>query len=60
MFDHFRLHFFGGAAKANAVAPITVRPADSQGFYTLDGRKVNGTPTAKGIYIVNGKKVIWK
>ena len=26
-------------------------------YYTLDGRKLNGQPTQKGIYVVNGKKV---
>ena len=29
-------------------------------WYTLDGRKLNGKPTAKGLYIVNGKKVVIK
>ena len=29
-------------------------------WYTLDGRKLQGMPTKKGIYIVNGKKVIVK
>ena len=29
-------------------------------WYTLDGRKLNGKPTAKGLYIVNGKKVMIK
>lgn len=29
-------------------------------IYTLDGRRVNGKPTQKGIYIQNGKKVIIK
>ena len=28
--------------------------------YTLDGRKHNGKPTAKGIYIFNGRKVVIK
>lgn len=28
--------------------------------YTLDGRKLNGQPTQKGVYVVNGKKVIIK
>ena len=27
-------------------------------WFSIDGRKLNGKPTAKGIYIVNGKKVI--
>ena len=29
-------------------------------WYALDGRKLSGIPTQKGIYIVNGKKVIIK
>lgn len=28
--------------------------------FTLDGRRLNGQPTAKGIYIINGKKVVIK
>ena len=33
---------------------------DSEAWYTLDGRKLNAKPTQKGMYIVNGKKVIVK
>jgi len=29
----------------------------AEGWYTLDGRKLGGKPTEKGIYIVNGKKM---
>ena len=29
-------------------------------WYTLDGRKLNSKPTTKGLYIVNGKKVMIK
>ena len=29
-------------------------------WYTLDGRKLDGKPTKKGLYIVNGRKVIIK
>ena len=29
-------------------------------WYTIDGRKLDGKPTQKGVYIVNGKKVILK
>ena len=29
-------------------------------WYTLDGRKINGQPTKKGIYIYNGRKVVIK
>ena len=29
-------------------------------YYTLDGRKLNGKPTQKGVYVVNGRKVVIK
>ena len=29
-------------------------------WYTLDGRKLQGKPTAKGLYIINGRKVVVK
>ena len=29
-------------------------------WYTLDGRKLDGKPTKKGLYIVNGKKRVIK
>jgi hypothetical protein len=32
----------------------------SQEWYDLSGRKLNGMPTQKGIYIINGKKVVIK
>ena len=30
------------------------------GYYDLSGRKLPGKPSAKGIYIVNGKKIVIK
>ena len=30
----------------------------SESWYTIDGRKLNGKPNAKGMYIHNGKKVV--
>lgn len=35
------------------------RSAVSQ-WYTLDGRRLQGKPTAKGLYIVNGRKVVMR
>ena len=29
---------------------------DHQGYYTIDGRRHFGTPTTRGLYIINGKK----
>ena len=40
----------------------TVHSAQStvHSCYTLDGRKLQGLPTKKGVYIVNGKKIVVK
>jgi hypothetical protein len=32
--------------------------ADGNGYVTLDGRKMPGMPTEKGVYIMNGRKVV--
>ncbi len=32
----------------------------SDSWYSLDGRKLNGEPKTKGIYIKNGKKTVIK
>ena len=29
-------------------------------WYSIDGRKLNGEPTQKGVYINNGRKVVIK
>ena len=42
----------------NGISEITID--DSSQVYTLDGLKVSGKPKMKGIYIVNGRKVIVK
>ena len=34
--------------------------AATEGWYTIDGRRLQGEPTQKGLYIVNGRKVIVK
>jgi len=36
------------------------KAATTEGFYTIDGQKLNGMPTNSGLYIVNGKKVVIK
>ena len=37
-----------------------ISPMSDGSFYTLDGRKLSSKPTQRGIYIVNGKKVVIK
>ena len=49
----------GDATAISAVSndPVVASPS---GWFTLDGRRLTGKPTAKGLYIVNGKKIIIK
>jgi hypothetical protein len=35
-------------------------PKGEGSIYSLDGRKLNGQPTRKGVYIKNGKKTVIK
>jgi hypothetical protein len=37
-----------------------VRSPMAHVWYTIDGRRVGGKPTQKGLYIMNGKKVVIK
>ena len=39
---------------------LSDEPTTASGIYMLDGRRIEGKPTQKGVYIVNGKKIIIK
>ena len=41
------------------IEPGRKKQADDS-WYTLDGRRISSQPTQKGIYIVNGKKIVVK
>jgi len=43
------------SGKRCAITQLTIKAG---AWYTLDGRRLSGKPTQKGIYIVNGKKVV--
>ena len=45
----------------NSQFTITTPPLGGWGaYYSLDGHRINGKPTTKGIYIHNGKKIVIK
>jgi hypothetical protein len=47
--------------EVTGVKGLTPTLSEGEGaWYTLDGRKLNGKPTAKGIYIYNGNKRVVK
>ena len=41
-----------------SLIPSLSPEGESSGYYTLDGRKLEGKPTQKGVYIMNGKKIV--
>ena len=50
----------GGETTGIGSLTLAPSPKGEGSVYTLDGRKVNGNPTRKGVYIQNGKKVVVK
>jgi hypothetical protein len=45
---------------ATSISEATRDKIQSEEWFTLEGMKLNGKPTEKGIYIRNGKKIIVK
>ena len=50
----------GEVGGANGIQAVEQGTLSTGNWYTLDGRKLDSMPTAKGIYIQNGKKVVIK
>ena len=50
----------GEVGGANGIQAVEQGMQRTENWYTLDGRKLDSMPTAKSIYIQNGKKVVIK
>lgn len=48
------------APGSTGIEPIDHSTLNIEHYYTLDGRMLQGEPTQKGVYIVNGRKVAIK
>lgn len=55
----FVLNFDDESTGINLNTDSSVNGEDS-GYYTINGQRLNSMPTKKGVYIVNGKKVVIK
>ena len=51
-----------GEGEVTGIVSLTPNPSPEGegGYYSLDGRKLNGKPTTKGIYLHNGRKEVIK
>ena len=57
--DKISLKFSGTTAGISSVGmSVDNRRQRLSGWYTLQGQKLSGAPVKKGIYILNGKKVL--
>ena len=55
------VEFIPKAGEATGVIEVNgVKEVNDDSWYTVGGRKLSGKPTAKGLYIVNGKKMVVK
>lgn len=58
--DEVRIYGITVTPEATGINSIAREMTTNNRYYTLDGRKVDGIPSKKGLYIVNGKNVVVK
>ena len=49
-----------GDEEQTGIASLSADSKDGSAWYTLDGRRLSGKPTVRGVYVNNGKKVVIK
>jgi hypothetical protein len=54
------LGIFVAESDPTAIEMPTVEAGETGTWYTIDGKKLAGKPTQKGLYICNGRKVVIK
>ena len=56
-----KMTFFDGESDVTGITTTNfTNYTNSDAWYTLDGRKLDGKPAAKGIYVNNGRKIVIK
>ncbi len=59
--DGFNISFDGDDSTLGVTTPLSdKRGAGGEAWYSLDGRRLQGKPAQKGVYINNGKKIVIK
>ena len=60
--DYFKLEYFGNqevpATGIEEIAPSQNNRSTAHGIYDLSGRRLNSTKLQKGLYIINGRRVV--
>lgn len=47
-----------GDGETTAIIPLTDTNVQSESWYSIDGRRLNGKPSRSGVYINNGTKIV--
>ena len=55
-----KFHVDGTVENASDTTTLVLEQSSNGEWYNMNGQKLNGRPTANGIYVVNGKKFIVK
>ena len=59
--DGFNISFDGDDSTLGVTTPLSdKRGAGDEAWYSLDGRRLQGKPAQKGVYINNGRKIVIK
>ena len=62
--ETIKVRLISANGEVNAIGTISTRTGevtmDNDAWYSLDGRRIEGKPSTKGVYINNGNKVIIK
>ena len=60
--ETIKVRLIGANGEVTAIGTLHTQTGEVvlDGWYTLDGTRLSGQPTRKGIYVNNGKKVIIK
>ena len=56
----FDIDFGHGENVTGIISTSAATRDDAQGWYTIDGRRLSGQPTASGVYVHDGRKVLIK
>ena len=62
--ETIKVRLVSASGEVNAIGTISTKTGevtmDNEAWYSLDGRRIVGKPSTKGIYMNNGNKVIIK
>ena len=62
--ETIKVRLIGADGEVTAIGSLQTKTGevtfDKDAWYSLDGRRIEGKPTAKGIYVNNGKKIVVK